>query len=109
MYIIWNSDCVNIAHGVVEGGEDLSDLKCEPDEYALIVREVKNSGLVKDHRYHLRTYKNSFVGQEMVDWLVKNKNMCKLKWQMDVRFFIAFLSVCMSVIPFVLSATCGSL
>ncbi|XP_062506238.1 uncharacterized protein LOC134182807 [Corticium candelabrum] len=54
---------------------DLSELSCEPDEYALLVREVKNSRLVKDHRYHLRSYKSCFVGQELVDWLVKNKNM----------------------------------
>ena len=62
------------------GDQDMSELKCEPDEYALTVREVKNSGLVKDHRYHLRTYKNTFVGQELVNWLEKKKNMSKLSY-----------------------------
>ena len=27
--------------------------------------------LIKDRRYHLRTYQTCFVGHEMVDWLLK--------------------------------------
>ncbi|KAL2091313.1 hypothetical protein ACEWY4_013576 [Coilia grayii] len=29
--------------------------------------------LIKDHRYHLRTYPNCFVAQEVIDWLVSHK------------------------------------
>lgn len=36
---------------------------------ALEIRE--KSGLVKTHMYHLIHYKHSFVGQELVDWLMK--------------------------------------
>ncbi|XP_065843089.1 uncharacterized protein [Oscarella lobularis] len=53
--------------------EELAALKCEPDEYAHLVREIKQSGLVKDHKYHLRTYKNCFVGRELVNWLMKRR------------------------------------
>ena len=31
----------------------------------------ENPPLIKDRRYHLRTYQSSFVGSEMVDWLLK--------------------------------------
>lgn len=29
--------------------------------------------LIKDRRYHLRTYPNCFVAQELIDWLVGHK------------------------------------
>lgn len=29
--------------------------------------------LIKDRRYHLRTYPNCFVSQELIDWLVSHK------------------------------------
>lgn len=29
--------------------------------------------LIKDRRYHLRTYPNCFVAQELVDWIVSHK------------------------------------
>lgn len=29
--------------------------------------------LIKDRRYHLRTYPNCFVAQELIDWLVSHK------------------------------------
>lgn len=29
--------------------------------------------LIKDRRYHLRTYPNCFVAQEVIDWLVSHK------------------------------------
>ncbi|XP_019618159.1 PREDICTED: uncharacterized protein LOC109465380 [Branchiostoma belcheri] len=48
---------------------------CEPDEYAMLVQELKQSGLIKDRKYNLRTYRNCFVGREFVDWLVKEKGL----------------------------------
>ena len=27
--------------------------------------------IIKDRRYHLRTFEKSFIGHEMVDWLLK--------------------------------------
>ena len=32
-----------------------------------------NDQLIKDHRVRLRTYQNSFTGQEMVKWLIQKK------------------------------------
>jgi len=32
------------------------------------------SPLIKDRRYHLKTYKQTFKGDEMVGWLVDNKH-----------------------------------
>lgn len=29
--------------------------------------------LIKERRYHLRTYPNCFVAQELIDWLVSHK------------------------------------
>nr|XP_046240637.1 DEP domain-containing mTOR-interacting protein [Scatophagus argus] len=46
--------------------------------------------LIKDRRYHLRTYPNCFVAQELVDWLVSHKEapdrataVCLLQHLMD--------------------------
>jgi hypothetical protein len=50
---------------------------CEPDEYAEFVKELRNSGIIKDHRSLLRSYKNSFSGKEFVDWVVKTKEVGK--------------------------------
>lgn len=46
--------------------------------------------LIKDRRYHLRTYPNCFVAQELIDWLVSHKEapdrataVCLLQHLMD--------------------------
>ncbi|XP_045158695.2 uncharacterized protein LOC123524512 isoform X2 [Mercenaria mercenaria] len=54
---------------------DPGDIVCEPDEYAEFVKELRNSGIIKDHRSLLRSYKNSFSGREFVDWVVKTKQV----------------------------------
>jgi hypothetical protein len=37
---------------------------------------MKRANLIRDNRVGLiKTYKNSFKGQEFVDWLVKDKNI----------------------------------
>ena len=55
----------------------LADFACEPDEYAALVQELKESGLIKDHRRGLTVYKKSFTGKEFVNWIVKNKQLGK--------------------------------
>ncbi|XP_065175504.1 uncharacterized protein LOC135805404 [Sycon ciliatum] len=59
-----------------ESGDDC-DMSFGIDEYYQLVLDIRKSGLIGDHRYHLRNYKNSFVGSELVDWLVANKNMSR--------------------------------
>lgn len=55
------------------GGDD-SCLDCTPDELAALVREIRDSsGLVGSHTYHLVSYKNTFVGRQLVDWLIQTK------------------------------------
>ncbi|KAG5835972.1 hypothetical protein ANANG_G00249670 [Anguilla anguilla] len=34
---------------------------------------LHDSKLIKDRRYHLRTYPNCFVAQELIDWLISHK------------------------------------
>ncbi|XP_056018682.1 uncharacterized protein LOC125670590 isoform X2 [Ostrea edulis] len=54
---------------------DVGDFSCEPDEYAILVKNLKESGLIKDHRRLLILHKNTFVGKEFVDWIVKTKGL----------------------------------
>uniref|UniRef100_A0A3Q2NRM7 DEP domain-containing protein n=1 Tax=Fundulus heteroclitus TaxID=8078 RepID=A0A3Q2NRM7_FUNHE len=35
--------------------------------------KLHDGKLIKDRRYHLRTYPNCFVAQELIDWLVSHK------------------------------------
>ncbi|KAK3595270.1 hypothetical protein CHS0354_010878, partial [Potamilus streckersoni] len=37
-------------------------------------QELNSFNMVKDRMYHLRRYRNCFVGKETVDWLVKRKH-----------------------------------
>ena len=46
--------------------------------------------LIKDRRYHLRTYPNCFVAQELIDWILSHKEapdrmtaVCLLQHLMD--------------------------
>lgn len=55
--------------------EDSFEFTCELDEYAFLKNELQESGIVKDLRNGLRTYNNSFMGKDAVDWLVKAKNL----------------------------------
>lgn len=36
-----------------------------------LLLHAENPPLIKDRRYHLRTYESCFMGHEMVDWLLK--------------------------------------
>jgi hypothetical protein len=61
--------CLNIFYA------DVGDFSCEPDEYAILVKNLKESGLIKDHRRMLILQKNTFVGKEFVDWIVETKKL----------------------------------
>ena len=55
------------------GGDD-NCLDCTPDELAALVREIRdNSALIGTHTYRLVSYKNTFVGRQLVDWLIAKK------------------------------------
>lgn len=54
---------------------DPGDIQCELDEYAQLVKELRESGIIKDHRVFLKNHKNSFSGKEFVDWVVKTKEL----------------------------------
>lgn len=56
----------------------VADFLCEPDEYALLVENLKKSGIIKDNRSGLRSIKNSFSGKQFVDWVVEHKNLSML-------------------------------
>lgn len=58
-----------------EGSYGSSGFSCEQDEYAELVKQIKDSGLVKDHHSFLWTYKNTFKGKDVVDWLVNTKQV----------------------------------
>ena len=47
--------------------EDL-DVVCEPDEYARLVEDVKKSGIIRNNRRGLKSYKNTFSGNDFVTW-----------------------------------------
>ncbi|XP_077981062.1 uncharacterized protein LOC144436208 [Glandiceps talaboti] len=51
------------------------DFTCELDEYALLIRDLKSSGLIKDHGSYFNRKKKAFVGAEFIDWLVKTKQV----------------------------------
>ena len=54
---------------------DPGDIECEPDEYAKLVKAVRKSGIIKDHRSLLRTHKNVFTGKDFVDWVVNTNEL----------------------------------
>ena len=54
-------------------GTDDDCMDCTPDELASLVREIQDSKLVKTHKYHFVGYKNTFVGRDLVTWLVEEK------------------------------------
>ncbi|XP_053394978.1 DEP domain-containing mTOR-interacting protein-like isoform X2 [Mercenaria mercenaria] len=51
---------------------------CKINEIYLIgdqLREaLQDASLIKNRKYHLRTYRSCIVGKELIDWLVKNKH-----------------------------------
>jgi len=51
-------------------------IDCVPDDMAALAMEIRmDSGLVGTHMYHLKTYKDTLIGKELVQWLVAQKGM----------------------------------
>jgi glutaredoxin len=69
-------------------------LDCTPDELASLVREIQDSRLVRTHTYHLKGYKNTIVGHELVSWFMEHKGLAsraeavKLGLELQRRHFI---------------------
>ena len=64
----------HISYYNIGGGDDDNCLDCTPDELAALVREIRdNSALIGSHTYRLVSYKNTFVGRQLVDWLIAKK------------------------------------
>lgn len=68
------------------------DFTCELDEHAVLIRDLKMSGIIKDHRKGLTTHKNTFQANQFVDWLVKEKSFDgKVLADFFVDWFKAYL------------------
>ncbi|XP_065062483.1 uncharacterized protein LOC135689250 isoform X2 [Rhopilema esculentum] len=55
--------------------DDSFEFTCELDEYSYLKKELQESGIVKDIRSGLKTFKNSFYGKDAVSFLVQTKNL----------------------------------
>ncbi|XP_067051078.1 uncharacterized protein [Acropora muricata] len=56
------------------------EFSCELDEYAQLVKDFKDSGIIRDRRKGLiHSYKNSFLGKEAVEWLMTSKKVDREK------------------------------
>lgn len=55
----------------------LKEFTCERDELADLVEDFKHGSVIGNHRKGLTLYKKSFSGDQLVDWLQKEKDMGK--------------------------------
>lgn len=55
----------------------LTEFMCERDELAGLVEDLKHASVIGCHRRGLTLYKKSFSGDQLVDWLQKEKGMGK--------------------------------
>ncbi|XP_028249818.1 uncharacterized protein LOC114426538 isoform X1 [Parambassis ranga] len=53
------------------------DFKCERDELADLVEDLKHGSVIGSHRRGLTVYKKSFSGNQLVDWLQKERGMAR--------------------------------
>ncbi|ELU10998.1 hypothetical protein CAPTEDRAFT_203097 [Capitella teleta] len=55
----------------------LTDIVCEPDEYARLVMDLKGSGIIKDQGggFLSRSQKSCFKGKDFVSWVTKTKHL----------------------------------
>lgn len=59
---------------------DMITVDCVPDDMSTLAMEIRmDSGLVGTHMYHLKVYKDTVVGKDLVQWLVAQKSMSKNK------------------------------
>ena len=56
-----------------------SDFVCEPDEYAKLVQEIKESGIIGDNRKGLFKQKRTFTGKSLIDYLMKKQGVGKTR------------------------------
>ncbi len=69
---------------------DDDSLRCEPDEYALLIDEMRKDGVVREHRSKRggpvggkiaciagKKVKDSFTGKDFVDWCAEKKMMTR--------------------------------
>lgn len=54
-----------------------TDFMCERDELADLVEDLKHANVIGSRRRGLTFYKKSFSGDQLVDWLQKEKGMGK--------------------------------
>ncbi|XP_035250466.1 uncharacterized protein zgc:152951 isoform X2 [Anguilla anguilla] len=75
------------------GGNQDGENKCERDDFADMVAEFKECGVIGNHRKGLKMYKNSFTGVQLLDWLEREKGLDRSKaletskTLMDRKFF----------------------
>lgn len=56
----------------------LTEFKCErDDDFADLVEDLKHGNVIGSHRRGLTLHKKSFSGDQLVDWLQKEKGMGK--------------------------------
>ncbi|XP_018557168.1 uncharacterized protein zgc:152951 isoform X1 [Lates calcarifer] len=53
------------------------EFTCERDELADLVEDFKHGSVIGNHRKGLTLYKKSFSGDQLVDWLQKEKDMAR--------------------------------
>lgn len=58
-------------------GETDGEFMCERDELADLVEDLKHGNVIGSHRRGLTVYKKSFSGDQLVDWLQKEKGMAR--------------------------------
>nr|XP_046259490.1 uncharacterized protein zgc:152951 [Scatophagus argus] len=58
-------------------GESDGEFVCERDELAGLVEDLKHASVIGSHRRGLKVYKKSFTGDQLVDWLQKEKGMAR--------------------------------
>ncbi|KAG9349522.1 hypothetical protein JZ751_027967 [Albula glossodonta] len=80
------------SHVEAPGKQD-GEFKCERDDWADMVEEFKQCGVIGSHRKGLRVFRNSFTGAQLVNWLEKEKGLDRSKAfetgkvLMDRKFF----------------------
>lgn len=58
-------------------GETDGEFMCEKDEFADLVQDLKHGSVIGSLRRGLTVYKKSFSGDQLVDWLQKEKGMAR--------------------------------
>ena len=58
---------------------ELLTVDCVPDDMSALAMEIRmDSGLVGTHMYHLKAYKDTVIGKDLVQWMVSQKSMSKI-------------------------------